>query len=247
MSLSKRSPTGAAPGVIKLNSRGGGPEIIDYRRVIEEIENDGEIDAVVETVELDETPSRNMGDSYEEKQQTAGSDGEKKALAGAFERGFEAGKSETAQLLWAKYDEKLKEATNDFLSLVQEFAEERKKYDQDFDRAIVTLALAIARRIVAREMDIDEGAVLARSREALRKIIGVERVKIHVSPADDEYIKEHRNDLSAYADSVREIAIESDEKVERGGCIIESELGNIDARVSTQFELVEEALVGLIK
>jgi flagellar assembly protein FliH len=51
--------------------------------------------------------------------------------------------------------------------------------------------------------------------------------------------------LSAYADSVKEIVIEADGKVERGGCIIESELGNIDARISTQFALIEEALLGL--
>ena len=100
---------------------------------------------------------------------------------------------------------------------------------------------------MAREIEVDEGAVLARSREAIRKIIGVDKIKIHVSPSDEEYIREHRNELSSYADSVKEIVIEADSKVERGGCVIESELGNIDARVSTQFELIEEALLGLIK
>jgi Flagellar biosynthesis/type III secretory pathway protein len=51
----------------------------------------------------------------------------------------------------------------------------------------------------------------------------------------------------SHADSVREIVIESDNKVERGGCIIESDLGNIDARLSTQFELIEEALLSIFK
>ena len=246
MSLSREFSKSAGRSVIKLNSPTRRLEVVDYRRFLEEITNEYAVEGEIRVPEPVHAPAVGNGAGVPRMAEDRGGEDEKSALTIAFEKGFEAGKMDSAKVLQAEFDRKLQETIKGFDALVQGFSEEVKRYDQDFDNAVVTLAIAIARRIVARDIDI-EGAVLTRLREALKKIIGVEKVKIHVSPADEEYIREHRNNLGTYADSVREIAIEPDEKVERGGCIIESELGNIDARVSTQFELVEEALIGLIK
>ncbi len=232
--------------VIKINSPVRKLEIIDYRQVIEEISADAGFvpeDLVTGPQEIAPDITDAAGARGTD---AAVADESKSALTIAFEKGFEAGKNESAKLFQQEYDRKVQETVSGLTSVIREFAEEVRRYEQDFDKAVVTLALAVARRIVAHDIDI-EGAVLTRVRESLKRIIGVEKVKIHVCPADEEYVRKHKNDLSTYADSVREIAVEPDEKVERGGCIIESELGNIDARLSTQFDLVEEALFGLVK
>jgi flagellar assembly protein FliH len=247
MSLSKELVYSGKPNVIKFRSPSNKLKIVEYRSVLEEINADRKNFVKVDVDEL-------VGKAQPVGGLTAGGetgydvqDAAKQAVAEAFEQGFEAGKKEVSLAIQAEYERKTREAVDAFATAIREFQAETARYNQDFDRAIVTLSLAIAKRVVAREIEVDEHAVLDRSREALRKIIGVEKIKIHVNPADEEYIREHRNELSAYADSVKEILIEADGKVERGGCIIESELGNIDARVSTQFELIEEALLGLIK
>ncbi len=247
MSLSKDPSRGGKPNVIKLHSLSDRIKILDYKSILEEIEADKKNEVKVDVDEIvgEENPSRGL--VMERPAEYDIEDAAKKAITEAYEQGFEAGKAEVTRVLQAEYERKVQEVVAAFTSLVREFELEIERYDRDFDEAIVTLALAIARRVVAREIEIDEGAVLARSREAIRKIIGVEKIKIHVNPSDEEYIRGHRNELSAYADSVKEIVIEADNKVERGGCIIESELGNIDARVSTQFDIIEEALAGLIK
>lgn len=247
MSLSRESRGGGRPNVIKLNSHPGKLTIVDYGSVIEEIEADRKN---VVTVDVDDIvgATRPAGEGGTENE--SGVDYEeaaKEAASEAYRQGYEAGRDEASKKSRDEFERRIGEISEDFSSLTREFAAEVARYDQDFEKAIVTLALAVARRVVAREIEADEGAVLARSREAIRKIIGVEKIKIHVSPSDEEYIREHRNELSTYADSVKEIVIEADSKVERGGCVIESDLGNIDARVSTQFELIEEALLGLIK
>ncbi len=247
MSLSRELHHGGGPNVIKSHLFPSKLKIVEYRSVLEEIQADRknvvkiDVDDLVGKEQQSAESGSDTGAGYDVQ------DAAEKAIAEAFDRGFEAGKSEASKTLQEEYEGKLREAVGDFASMVRGFESEVAQREQDLDRAIVTLSLAIARRVVAREIEIDEHAVLDRSREAIRKIIGVEKIKIHINPADEEYIREHRNELSAYADSVKEIVIESDSKVERGGCIIESELGNIDARVSTQFELIEEALLGLIK
>lgn len=255
MSLSKESRVGAQPGIIKkLNSLSNRVKIVDYKTIIEEIHQDKKRDVRIDLDDLtvkashvDQNASVDRGNGSNVDGTPPEDSSEKDRMVKAFEEGFESGKAETAKALQVEYGKKVQEASNDFKSIVQVFAIEVERYNREFDNAVLTLALAVAKRIVAREIEIDEGAVLARSREAMRKIIGVDKIKIRINPADEEYIREHRNELRNYVDSVREIVIEADSKVERGGCIIESELGNIDARISTQFELIEEALLGLVK
>ncbi len=245
MSLSRESVRDGRPKVIKLHSRSHNLDIVDYRSVIEEIVADKKNVVKVDVDDIVGGTQPLAGEIVTTGANADLQEAAKKAISEAYEKGFEAGKLDASRALQSEYDRKVEEVTVNFPSVLREFAAEVARFNQDFDKAVVTLALAIARRIVAREIAEDESAVLARSREAIRKIIGVERIKIHINPSDEEYMREHRNELSAYADSVKEIVIEADGKVERGGCIIESELGNIDARVSTQFELIEEALLGL--
>ncbi|MGC8594364.1 MAG: FliH/SctL family protein [Candidatus Kryptoniota bacterium] len=172
-------------------------------------------------------------------------------LTHSYEEGYRAGfldgKNQAINELDQSFQIELDKASEQLSSVVRQFSAEVEKFYNEFDVAIVKLAISIARRIVVRELEIDEGAVLARTKEAIRKVIGVEKIKIHVNPSDEEYVRRHRSDLLSHADSVREIVIESDNKVERGGCIIESDLGNIDARLSTQFEIIEEALLSVLR
>jgi flagellar biosynthesis/type III secretory pathway protein FliH len=238
----------ARGNVIKLSSGQSSLKIADYKNILEEISADKQTEGpsplkrVFSSTDCAETDRHNGATQFPPNNQN---ESEKDKVAEAYENGFEAGKTEAAKIMKAEYEKKINESLKYFSSMVQEFSKEVERYNREFDAAVVKLALAIAKRIVAQEVGVDEGAVLARSREALRKIIGVDKIKIHVNPSDEEYIRGHRNELMAYADSVKEITIEGDSKVDRGGCIIESDLGNIDARISTQFELVEEALLGL--
>ena len=240
--------------VIKLNAREGKLKVVDYRSILEEIKADRKNDIKVDLSEWISSGKREIGTSSFEDENRTNGDGQnderaqkRNALSEAFREGFEAGKNEAAKILRPEYEKKVQDIVRDFSSLIGEFPKEVEKYSREFDSVVVKLALAIAKRIVAREIEIDEGAVLARSREAIRKIVGVEKVKILVNSSDEEYIRQHRNELMSYVDSVKEIVIEGDNKVERGGCIIESDLGNIDARISTQFEIVEEALLSVTR
>jgi flagellar assembly protein FliH len=244
MPVSKEKQDVGRSSVIKVNSAPLRLKIADYKSFLEEIEADNAIGFGVEDLLSEASPE---GEVHDMNQPGLSNGSSRSEINRAYEEGFETGKTEAAKVLQAEYEKRVGEVAGSFTSMVSEFSNEIENYNKEFDKAIVALSLAVARRIVAREIQIDEGAVLSRSREAIRKIIGVERVKIHVNPADEEYIREHRNELNKYADSVKEIVIEADTKVERGGCIIESELGNIDARISTQFELIEEAFLEMAK
>jgi flagellar assembly protein FliH len=86
--------------------------------------------------------------------------------------------------------------------------------------------------------------VIRQVRDALRRVVGVESVILRVHPDDEPAVREHRQPLLTGVDSLREFVVEADEKIERGGCIIESPSGTIDARLSTQLRQVETAVFG---
>jgi flagellar assembly protein FliH len=64
-------------------------------------------------------------------------------------------------------------------------------------------------------------------------------VKLRINPMDEELVREQRSALLVGSDFIREVMIEADENVERGGCVIESSAGNVDARISTQLKQIE--------
>jgi len=244
MSLSSDAKNTGIPGVIKFNSKPLKVSIADFKTIIEEVEADLTDHAArsQSSLSLDETSTEAPHDIEQDDATRA-----RLALDDAYEKGFENGKTESAKVLQSELEKKLNEMGGSFGLLVTEFGREVEQYKVDLEKDVIALATAIAKRVVAREIAVDESAVLSHAQEAIRKIIGVDKIKIHVNPSDEEYIREHRNGLSNYADSVKEIAIEPDSKVERGGCIIESELGNVDARISTQLQLIEESLLNLVK
>jgi flagellar assembly protein FliH len=136
-------------------------------------------------------------------------------------------------------------------------AEERQRVDQflasleeqlyhlqrSFEEHVVKCALAVAERIVKREIARDQEFVLTQVREALKRVVGVSRIQLRVHPSDEALLHHRRAGLMEASDSLREIAIEVDETIEPGGCIIESESGSVDAQLSTQLKQIEEALL----
>jgi len=109
------------------------------------------------------------------------------------------------------------------------------------ETSVIALALEISARIMKREVEL-ASPVLGQIREALKRILGVEKVKIKINKADEELVRSHKNELHQTADSVKEFVLDVDDKITEGGCILESELGNVDARLETQLRQIESAL-----
>ncbi len=104
----------------------------------------------------------------------------------------------------------------------------------------------MAGKILKREVTLENQVVLGQVHDALRRLTGVESVKLRVSPRDEALVRQERALLMTSSESVRELIIESDEKIEPGGCMLETASGTVDARLSTQLEQIEAALFGQV-
>jgi type III secretion protein L len=106
------------------------------------------------------------------------------------------------------------------------------------------LAVRIAGKILGRELALRPEAVIDVVAEALAHAGEPHEVVVRVSSTDLEAVERGKPRLVERMRSARAVILRADETVPRGGCIIETELGVVDARLSTQLDAIERALRG---
>jgi flagellar biosynthesis/type III secretory pathway protein FliH len=165
-------------------------------------------------------------------------------LAQEFERGRLQGHAEAA-MHEADRQRSIQEAAQERVAaLLVNLTRETGRFTSELEKEAYRFAVAVAARIVKREIALDESVVMRQMREAVHRIVGVETITVRVHPDDEELVRSHRAAILSSSDSVREILIEGDESIERGGCILESATGNVDARIGSQLRQIETALFG---
>jgi flagellar assembly protein FliH len=116
-------------------------------------------------------------------------------------------------------------------------------FGESLEHGAYQFALAVAARIINREVAIDNDTIVRQIKGAIRRVVGVETIRLRVHPDDEEIVREHRAVFLSSAGNIRDMVIEVDDLLEPGGCIIESSAGNVDARISTQLSQVATALL----
>jgi flagellar assembly protein FliH len=163
-----------------------------------------------------------------------------------YDRGFADGIAQAEARLRTEYNERLAGHTARIESLLTSMQGQLWHLYERIERDAFRFALAVAGKIIKREVRVDDGTAVRQIQDALRRVVGVDAIKLRVNPTDEQVIREHRPAILASAESVREFIVEPDESIEAGSCIVECASGNVDARWATQLRQVEAALFGRI-
>ena len=108
------------------------------------------------------------------------------------------------------------------------------------EKEVVKLALAIARKVVCQEVKTNKEVVLCIAKEALSKIEVPGEIKVKLNPSDLQFIKETKDQLTNFLHNIENVTFEAEESISSGGCVIETNLGEIDARIEKQLQVIEE-------
>lgn len=101
---------------------------------------------------------------------------------------------------------------------------------------ILKLALAIAEKIVRREVYTQPDVVLRLLDELLPRWEGVQRLVVRCHPDDAEAISRYLEEIRpSEADAFR-VEVRPSESISRGGCVLESQFGQLDARLETRLK-----------
>ncbi|MBF7081962.1 flagellar biosynthesis protein [Desulfallas sp. Bu1-1] len=109
---------------------------------------------------------------------------------------------------------------------------------------ILELALEIAEKILARELELHPDIVLNVAGEALQLVTNRKSVVLWVNPEDLQICENHRERLLNHLPPRAELQILTDEQIERGGCVVETDFGKVDARITAKWENLISAIKG---
>lgn len=106
------------------------------------------------------------------------------------------------------------------------------------------LAVRIAEKILGRALSLSPDVVVDVTAQALAAAGSARQVLVRCHPDDLAALERGKPRLLERVTRSQALALRGDAQVPRGGCIVETELGSIDARLSTQLEAIERALRG---
>lgn len=113
--------------------------------------------------------------------------------------------------------------------------------DDQMEKELAALSIAIARQIVRRELKTDPGQIVAVVREAVASLpVGSRNVNLHLHPEDAALV---RNALSLTGNDKTWRVVE-DPLVMRGGCNVVTDISRIDATLDTRIAAIATAILG---
>lgn len=121
--------------------------------------------------------------------------------------------------------------------------DKRQEILEGTEQQIVELVLLMTRKVVKIISENQRNVVMSNVLQALRKVRGRGDVTVRVNLADVKLTTEHTKEFMAAVENIKNITIAEDSSIDRGGCIVETDFGAIDARISSQLAELEQKIL----
>jgi flagellar assembly protein FliH len=148
-----------------------------------------------------------------------------------FTEGCELQKKEAASLLEA------------LAAMMKKIPQIERDIIEKSEEQIIKLAIAVAEKIIGQEITTRKEIIIDVLRSALRNVSETEGMKIRLNPLDFRYMMEVKKDFLQSFDGVRNVVFEEDSSIRRGGAVIETMFGEVDARLESQLKEIKTALL----
>lgn len=156
----------------------------------------------------------------------------------------------------AKECEKLKEAAQSagFAEGYQTWANHIAKLEeeiilvrQDLEKLLIPVALKAAKKIVGREIELSEDTIVDIVSNCLKAVSQHKKITIYVNKKDLDPIEKSRARLKEIFESLEVLSLRERSDIARGGCVIETEGGIINAQLENQWSALERAFTSLMR
>lgn len=162
----------------------------------------------------------------------------------AYDAGFAQGRADGAaagQAEFAARNAALAERIARFDEILACLSRPLDELDPEVETLLSTLAIAIARQVVRRELRLDPAQVIAVIRETVGLLPAAARdVRVHLHPDDAAVVREKL----AAPGGERAWTIVEDPVLARGGCRVTTDTAQIDARLESRLAAVAASVLG---
>jgi flagellar assembly protein FliH len=157
--------------------------------------------------------------------------------AEAFREGYDEGMRKGI----AAGEEQLRAEIHKLDGMLHDLARPFVELDRQVEQELLTLAVALARQIVRRELKSDPSQVIGVIRDAIAALpVATRDVRVRMHPEDAAVVRQHL----APTESERAWQIVEDPVMARGGCEVVSATSRVDARTETRLVAMLAELLG---
>lgn len=128
-------------------------------------------------------------------------------------------------------------------SAVSQLQQELAQWRMDWESRTVHMAVEIARRICRRELSSQPEIVLNQIEAALQLAGPDDSIELRIHPQDIQAFDAAIQALVARMGNVSRTTVVSDAQITRGGCVVRTLYGHIDAQLESQLARIEEELL----
>ena len=147
------------------------------------------------------------------------------------EAGYAEGKAEVDRLI-----ERMQ-------TVLERAQSKRAEILEQTEQEVINLVLLIARKVIKVISENQRNVITSNVVQALRKVKGRGNILIRVNMVDLKLTTEHTKDFISLVEGVKSIQVVEDSSVDSGGCIIETDFGEIDARIASQLAELEAKIL----
>ena len=124
--------------------------------------------------------------------------------------------------------------------IIDSVQDKRQDILDNTEQQIVDLVLLMTRKVVKILSENQKSVIMANVVQALKKVKGR---TLRVNLADVKLTTDHIKDFITQVENIKNISIVEDSSVDRGGCIVETDFGAIDARIASQLGELETKIL----
>ncbi len=157
----------------------------------------------------------------------------------AYQRGFSEG--QTAGMNQA--NTRVEPLVAKLAHSIQDLVAVRKKHLLEAEEDTVRLAVAVAHRVLRRELSVDPESLLGIIKAAFERVDAREILRVRLNPDEVPLLQRH---LAGPGMPPR-VELIPDSSLEHGSVIVETTRGSLDASVSSQLQEIERGLVDLVR
>ncbi|NLJ34747.1 MAG: hypothetical protein GX358_00725 [candidate division WS1 bacterium] len=127
--------------------------------------------------------------------------------------------------------------------LITSLSRQRSQLLQDLKPAMIRLIMDLVGCIVERELEMDDTVVTRMVERALVDLGEEGAIVVRVCPEDAQVLRQTLSEGTWLAPVRAELEIVADVSIARGGCILHSDYGQVDASIPTQMAELERVLL----
>lgn len=139
----------------------------------------------------------------------------------------------------------MEEGNEKISSLMIDTIDKTVKNFEEFENDVIEVVVQALKKILG---ELDKQDLIRRVvSSALETVRSQKKVTLLVSPNQVQLMRDELNDILAQFPTISFIDVASDRRIEDGGCILETEMGVVDATIEVQLRAIKNSLTKAIK